>query len=396
MIDLLAHGERYAADRGLTGQLVIDADVHHVEVGEHLKPYMDAGWRGLYNVGTRPLISPAPAGGRSVAGRIRRPKLPPYDDADPPAPIRALVNDMARMGIDCSVAFPGDMLELGLHPDSRFEAAIATAYARWMTERVLPHEPRIRMLLYLPFAEPDVSLQIIERFADCPGVIGGLITGTRLQKIHRPEYDRVYAALEERGLALGVHAGTAWGGHPFRLFDRFIGVHTIHFPMFHSIHITNVVLGGLPERFPRLRFVFFEQGAAVLPMLMARLDSAYHLGRDELPHLKRLPSDYMRDFWYTVQPIEHPDVAEQLPIIFDQIGRSQVLYASDFPHWDADMPAAICDLAFLTDEDKRNILAGNAIRAFRLDVEPLLSMGPAGPGVSGSAAVVRGGGLPQA
>jgi predicted TIM-barrel fold metal-dependent hydrolase len=51
--------------------------------------------------------------------------------------------------------------------------------------------------------------------------------------------------------------------------------------------------------------------------------------------------------------------------------RTQLLYSSDYPHWDMDLPSTIYDLPFLTEHDKRNILGGNAERVFNL--EPNLS-----------------------
>jgi predicted TIM-barrel fold metal-dependent hydrolase len=47
---------------------------------------------------------------------------------------------------------------------------------------------------------------------------------------------------------------------------------------------------------------------------------------------------------------------------------TQVLYSSDYPHWDFDLPSTIYDLPFLSDTAKRNILGGNAIRLFNLKI----------------------------
>jgi predicted TIM-barrel fold metal-dependent hydrolase len=45
---------------------------------------------------------------------------------------------------------------------------------------------------------------------------------------------------------------------------------------------------------------------------------------------------------------------------------TQLLYASDYPHWDFDLPSSIYDLPFLTEKARHNILGGNAARLFRL------------------------------
>ena len=44
---------------------------------------------------------------------------------------------------------------------------------------------------------------------------------------------------------------------------------------------------------------------------------------------------------------------------------NQLLYSSDYPHWDFDLPSTIYDLPFLGEQAKRNILGGNAMQAVR-------------------------------
>ena len=50
---------------------------------------------------------------------------------------------------------------------------------------------------------------------------------------------------------------------------------------------------------------------------------------------------------------------------------TQLMYSSDYPHWDMDLPSTIYDLPFLPENAKRNILGGNAKRVFNL--EPVMS-----------------------
>ena len=50
---------------------------------------------------------------------------------------------------------------------------------------------------------------------------------------------------------------------------------------------------------------------------------------------------------------------------------TQLLYSSDYPHWDMDLPSTIYDLPFIDMQAKQNILGGNAQKLFNL--EPVLS-----------------------
>jgi predicted TIM-barrel fold metal-dependent hydrolase len=49
---------------------------------------------------------------------------------------------------------------------------------------------------------------------------------------------------------------------------------------------------------------------------------------------------------------------------------TQLLFSSDWPHYDFDLPATIYDLPFLSEQAKRNILGLNAARIFHLDPTP--------------------------
>ena len=45
---------------------------------------------------------------------------------------------------------------------------------------------------------------------------------------------------------------------------------------------------------------------------------------------------------------------------------TQLVYASDWPHWDFDPPARIASLPFVSEQGKRNILGETARKLFKL------------------------------
>jgi predicted TIM-barrel fold metal-dependent hydrolase len=74
----------------------------------------------------------------------------------------------------------------------------------------------------------------------------------------------------------------------------------------------------------------------------------------------------MREMFFATQPMEVTDM-DALEQTFRMINaETQLLYSSDYPHWDFDLPSVIYDLPFIGLEAKRNILGGNAIRLFNL------------------------------
>ena len=59
---------------------------------------------------------------------------------------------------------------------------------------------------------------------------------------------------------------------------------------------------------------------------------------------------------------------DALELTFKMINaETQLLYSSDYPHWDMDLPSTIWDLPFLNEQAKRKILGLNAKRVFNLD-----------------------------
>jgi len=167
-------------------------------------------------------------------------------------------------------------------------------------------------------------------------------------------------------MPLGFHSTYNWQDRLTEQFNKFLSAHGIGRTLYNIVHLTNMVVNGIPERFPRLKLIWMESGIAWVPFVMQRLDNEYMMRSSEAPLLKRKPSEYMREFYYTQQPLERSDLG-MLQAAFEMIcAETQLLYASDYPHWDFDLPSSIYDLPFLSESAKRRILGGNAIELFRL------------------------------
>jgi len=81
----------------------------------------------------------------------------------------------------------------------------------------------------------------------------------------------------------------------------------------------------------------------------------------------------MRGFYYTSQPMEATNM-RLLEATLEAIhAETQLLFSSDWPRWDFDVPGKIAGLPFLSEPAKRNILGETASKLFRLEARPVRS-----------------------
>ncbi|MGH3632066.1 MAG: amidohydrolase family protein, partial [Sciscionella sp.] len=377
---LLAHARQQAHQRSLDDILVVDVDSHHYEneCYDDFLPFIDNEvLRQLVLSGRakgRQTLMPSQVSFQDMGGRITRYPLRSSEKTG-----NGKMRDvqlghrwMDAMSVDYSCLFPTMLLAVGLHPSMEMEIELCWAYNRWLTEKALPESAgRFYSMLALPFSDADEAMRAVETFGDRNNVTGFLVTSARTLPVHHNSYMKVYRAIEERGLALSFHSAVNIGEPVFKSLNRFSSVHALGFPFYNILHMTNWVTNGLGERFPKLPVIWIEGGLAWVPFLMQRLDHEALLRHNEAPGLKRRPSEYMQDMFYSSQPMERFDM-EMLAATMKKIkAETQLLYSSAWPHWDFDPPSTITALPFLSDQAKRNILGLTAARLFNLPVKRL-------------------------
>ena len=377
--EVLARARRQAEQRKFDDVFIVDIDAHigdvrawpevmdYIEdpvVREAANAFADGSRRGAFLNDTSGLQW------QNVWGRIPHGQglKEDVDDSTVPREVILSRRAMNQLGLDYQVMFPNALLFLGMHPVKEMEVHLATAYNRWLVERVLPEEPRIKAMLYLPFNSPEAAEATVKRFLGKPGVAGFLITSSRHKPVHANEYMRLYAMLEEANQPLAFHAHLNWQDEYTSQLNRFISMHAISFVLCNLVHLTNWVINGMPERFPQLKTLWIESGLAWLAYITQRLDNEYMMRTSEAPLLKRLPSSYIGEMFFTTQPMERTNM-KLLEATMEAVNApTQLVYASDWPHWDFDLPSTVWDLPFLDETAKRNILGYNAASLFGLEV----------------------------
>ena len=382
--DYLAKSARHARKEGYADWLIVDCDAHHTEtvhwaeVIEYISDPVIRDQARMYQserIGAPPYGLNGDLGLRyqDVGGRIphQSSMREPVEDKSVHRDVTLSRRAMEGLCVDYMVVFPTPMLFIGMHPQVEMEVQLCNAYNRWLTQKIMPGDERIKALVVLPFNSPAEALKTVEEFKDVPGVIGFTVTSTRYKPVHSNEYMPLYAKIQETGKPIAFHAGYHWQDPSLATVNTFLGMHALGFAWCNIVHMTNWILNGIPERFPGLKSLWIESGLSWVPFVMQRLDDQYLMRQSEAPMLKKMPSDYMREScFYSCQPMEQSSQVG-LRATFEMINaETQLLYASDWPHFDFDAPRVIYDQEFLSDQQKKQILGLNAAKLFGLSETP--------------------------
>ncbi len=352
--------------KAYTRPAVIDCDLHNELHGdvEALLPYLPTRWREHIEM----------FGARGPAGSGYPRFMDHRQDARPPSGRRA-GSDVAFTGSDHLDRFNvahGILIPLspvaGMQ-NLELSAALATATNDWQVAEWLDPEPRLRASIAIPLEAPDLAVQEIRRRASDRRFVQVQFTGRPHEPMGRRKYWPIYEACQEYGLKVMSHAFGSYGqpitgtGWPSFYIEEHVGPAQAM-----QANIISLVTEGVFEQFPDLNVVSVENGFGWLPSLMWRLDASWRLLRAEAPHLKRPPSEYIREHVYiTTQPMEEPHRRAYFHQMLEQYGEmvDHLLFASDYPHWDADN----LDEAFpvhLAPELVRKIYFDNAATLYNL------------------------------
>lgn len=376
--EMLANARADIARYGLDGYFIVDVDAHHNELRSWdavlatlEDPVLRRNALAMNRLRPGALMGHTPGlNYQDVAGRIPHSNSHRFIEGVTPGrseDVELMVRAIDSMGINLQVIFPQPMLEIGLHPQADVEVALVKAYSRWLVENTLKEEPRIKTLLPLPFVDAKACIEIVNEHGGNPDVLGFMVTSQRHQGLQHRDYMPLYDLIQDTGKPIAFHAGPSFQDSYSRALNKFISVHAVTFVTCNIVHMTNWIMNGIPERFPRLKSIWVESGLAWVPFLMQRLDHEFLMRQSDAPLLKKLPSEYMKDCFYSTQPMETTNLKALEYTMELMDAENTLLYSSDWPHWDFDPPASIVSLPFLSERAKRNILGENARKLFKLD-----------------------------
>jgi predicted TIM-barrel fold metal-dependent hydrolase len=233
------------------------------------------------------------------------------------------------------------------HRNPYYQAALATALNDWIREEFLDRDERLRASMVLSTVDIDDAVAEVERLGGDSRFVQLLLPIRVDTPYGNKRFHRLYAAAEERGLALGLHA---WGraghspttsGYTLSYLEDYVSNQVIV-----QTHVLSLVSEGVFERMPGLRVSLMECGFAWLPSLLWRFDKDWKGVWREVPWVKEHPSTYVRrHFRATTAPAHMPaDRPEAISELLAMVGADLLLHASDYPHNHGTSATALYDL----------------------------------------------------
>jgi len=373
----------------MPASLVVDADGHCNEPEEGLAQWLPAEYasrapiRVTDDYGNRRTIMEGRIWSKSgpLGSGVQGPFAPHIIGSRPGMrePDKRLA-DMDEEGIDVAVIF-GTAVALTVNglQDKAFAGAICHAVNRWLVEEYLaPDRKRLKGVGLIPCQDPPAAARELEYLAQhrADGIVSAMLP-TNVYGINMGDrrFDPIYDAAQALGLPLSVHPQTGHDGEygvsgvmgaGSERMDKYSYVHLTAFPFELMIALMHMIGEGVFDRYPRLKVAYMEGGAGWIPFWAERLDEHQEKLRPQWPDLKRKPSEIISgdQVSFTCEPEE-----ATLPEVLAHIGPSQVMYASDYAHWDCEFPESVRMLSRIpgmTDGYKRQVLGDNAIRWFGL------------------------------
>jgi predicted TIM-barrel fold metal-dependent hydrolase len=246
--------------------------------------------------------------------------------------------------------------------------AMATAANEAQLANWTGRDPRLKSSVVVPYEDGVASAAEVRRRAGNKDFAQVFMLSRTGEAAGRKRYWPIYDAAVEAGLPVGIHAFgySGWpmtsSGYP----SFYIEEMTEHATGQQAV-VASMIFEGLFEQYRDLKVVLIESGFGWLPALGWRLDKHWERMRDEVPHVKRPPSEYIREhFWVSTQPMEEAEDSEHVMDAMRWIGFDRILFASDYPHWDFDDPFLALPPS-LSEERRNKIYSGNAKALYRFD-----------------------------
>jgi predicted TIM-barrel fold metal-dependent hydrolase len=361
--------DRNATDKPAANTLAIaDCDVHVVpgDQKKELFPFLEKRWQdymSTYGLRPRQGFASGPAYPKGQPDAARRDAYPP---GGKPGSSLSFMREhhLDPLNIQMAVLNP---LRTGQGMQNlEFGSAFCRAMNDWQIAEWTSKEPRVKASVVVAYEDTPAAVAEIEARAGDPNFVQVLLLSRSAEPFGQKRYWPIFEAAAANGFPVGIHAfgyggaPVSGGGWPSYYLEEMIG----HAQCQQAL-LMSLCMEGVFERCPDLKIVLVEAGFGWLPSLCWRMDKLWERMRDEIPHVKRPPSEYVREqVWLTTQPMEEPEFKPHMLDLVKWIGWDRLLFATDYPHWDFDHPDHALQVR-ITEEQQTKFFLQNAMDLYK-------------------------------
>ncbi|MCU1448822.1 MAG: Amidohydrolase 2 [Acidimicrobiales bacterium] len=390
--------------------LVISSDGHAGPPAPVYRDYLDPGFRQRFDEHQAGLDA-----GRMVNTDFVNEWDTETGDLEMRAAFDPVVRDrvLDQEGVAAEVLFPdADVLGTGRLASSPFGSGLgsgadadpdsvkagARAHNRWLADFCATNPSRRIGIAVVPVTA-GVDDAVAEVQAAASAGLRGVLMPTRW--FDQPayldaSYEPFWAACAETGMVLHTHSGA--GPADYVLGPGFVPIYAAESWWWAARPFWVLILSGVFERHPALRYSIAENGAWWVPDIVKRMDEKWLGG-----HNTRKFGDIFKD-GLSMKPSEYVDrncfFAASTPGVDEidrrhQIGVDNLLWGNDLPHPEGTYPHTRHWIAErfrdVPEDETRKILGQNAAGVYGVDMSALASIieriGPTTEDVHGKAAV---------
>lgn len=350
---------------------VIDCDLHaNPRSNEDLLPYLspywrdflvDSTWKGVI-LGSPPMAVVANAGHRADS------KTP---EGGPGCSSISFFKEQVAdpYNFAYAIIYPDGVFNLAASPQHEMATALASAYNDWQIEHWLEKDPMFRGSVVVASQDPEGAAREIDRIGSHPQMVQvALSIRCPYGGWGNKRYNPIWEAALRNNLIINYHVSSPGGIFQCGFEANSFAESQTNNGLTFQAAIASLIFGGVPEKYPELKFVFNEGGFGWVPNLMYTMDTHWKMLVREVPWVKRPPSQQLLDqMWFGTQPMmdpEDPKNHKNVVALAEMIGRDKILFTSDYPHWTFDAPQAA--LAHFPKEFRDKILYKNAMELYKL------------------------------
>ncbi|MFO7279783.1 MAG: amidohydrolase family protein [Thermoanaerobacterales bacterium] len=272
------------------------------------------------------------------------------------------------------------------------------AHNRWLADFCSRYPERRAGIGQIFLNDVDDAIEDV-RWIKEHGLRGGILLPTIppdvdwVKPLNHPDYDRLWAVCQDLEVPINCHGGT--GSPSYARVPSSALIMLAEIPMYSRRPLLFLMLSGVFERFPRLRFVMTEQGCSWLPGMLQQLDMILENVREnqavgELRFkpehiLPKSATEYVeQNVWFGISFPQRADVEVARSGI---VSLDKFMWGSDYPHDEGTYPYTREALRQVfsdwPEEDLRKILGENAAELYDFDLDALAPLAAQlGPRVS--------------